>query len=369
MHGRVAVAKTVSFGVVLGCMLSVAVFAVPVLAQQKPSAVPPAPEKAVPATGTPAVVVMDVKYVAGKLSVKAELADLSQLLKKISELSGIPVEVGPGVAGKVTVSFTDLALEEGINRILETAGEKNLATEYTKKPGQKKDEYKIEKIVVVRKGAPSPVAPALDEKAAQRAMEIMAKRDQEYREFFEKMDKQGNKIARAVSAYRDPKASRSGKAKLRTYLRQTSVHDPADIMVLKAALRDPEIKGEIISDIQMALLHAFQEKRDGSDKEFILELLERRDNSVGWLYYSMLNMWDDRYVPYLMEGAREGMLTDIEILGRAKVKQAVPLLEELWRTSENAAVRREVWGALLQITGKEYKREENPPGANMGEKR
>lgn len=104
----------------------------------------PAPEGAksaqTPATGAPSATVPEMKYEAGKLSLKADKVDLVALLKKISLAVGVPIEVGPGVSTTVTVEFVGLNLEEGINRILAAAGEKNLVTEYTKKTGQKKDE-------------------------------------------------------------------------------------------------------------------------------------------------------------------------------------------------------------------------------------
>jgi hypothetical protein len=195
----------------------------------------------------------------------------------------------------------------------------------------------------------------MDEKATQAAMEALRKRDEEYRAFFEEMDKKGNKVARAIQEYRDPKTSERKRIKLRTYLRQGTFDDPADKKLLMASLRDPQIKGEITSDLQMALLHSVQARPEPSDKEYILGLLEMRENNIGWLYYTMLDVWDDRYVPYLLERARSGMPTAIEILGRAHVKEAVPLLEHLLKNSPEKIVRDKAWIALSHITGKEYR--------------
>jgi len=348
MHKRVAGAKTAVSGVALGCLLSVAVFAASTFAQDKPATVVPAPEKSVPAIGGPAVGVMNVKYAAGKFSVKAEKADLPQLLKKISEASGIPVEVGSGVTGTITISFVDLPLEAGINRILETAGEKNLATEYAKKPGSKNDEYKIEKITVVKKADPK-----LEKEREAAINAAMQRREQEYRELFAKMDKGRNKIARALKEYTDPRTSDDEKRKLRTYLRQTSVDDMEDKKLLKGASLDPKYS-PLLSDIQMALLHAIQDHPEESDKEFLLDLL-RKKIPPGWLMYAMLKVWDDKYVPFLIDYARRGSDLSIEILGAQKVKEAVPVLEVVLNDeSINRTVRGTALDSLWLITGKRY---------------
>jgi hypothetical protein len=43
---------------------------------------------------------------------------------------GIAVEVGPGVEGSVTTTFTDEPLEKAIERMLEAAGAKNFAAQF-----------------------------------------------------------------------------------------------------------------------------------------------------------------------------------------------------------------------------------------------
>jgi hypothetical protein len=214
-----------------------------------------------------------------------------------------------------------------------------------------------------------PVAPAHsdDRKAAATQAQLdsetdvaILKREQEYRTFFEAMDKKHNKIARALKEYADPKTSDAKKIKLQTYLRQTSVDRPEERKLLKGALNDFRIQGEIISDIQMALMHAIQDHPEDSDKEYILELLEKKEGNIGWLYYTMLKIWDARYVPYLMDLAKNGRPSAIEILGRAKVKEAVPLLENLLNDHQSENVRAEAIMALRQITGNEYKWQESP---------
>jgi len=288
---------------------------------------------------------MDVKYAKGLLSVKAEKADLVELLKRIAKAAGLTLDVGSGVSGNVTVSFAGMKLEAGIARVLESAGEKNLATEYTKKPGAKKDEFTIEKISVVKKASPQ-------EEAA--ARERMMQEEREYREFADAMNKAGNKIARALKQYQDPGASKNTKVNLLTYLRTTGVTDPNDKKVLKGALLDPQYQQEIVAAIQMALLHAIQRNPEESDKEYLLHVLQRDDNRVGWLYYALLNAWDERYVPLLMEQAeKKRSLSSIEILGRRKITAAIPIMEDILRTSKMYSPEMTAaLNAMTHLTGK-----------------
>jgi hypothetical protein len=66
-----------------------------------PPAKPGAPSSVVPASPTGTI---DVKFekTQGLLSVKAEKADLVTLLKKVSEATGVVIEVGSGVWGTVS---------------------------------------------------------------------------------------------------------------------------------------------------------------------------------------------------------------------------------------------------------------------------
>ena len=181
------------------------------------------------------------------------------------------------------------------------------------------------------------------------------KRDQEYRELFAKMDKKRNKIARALKEYAEPDTSVEKKIKLRTFLRQTSIDDPEDKLLLKGAILDPQYRGELRNDMQLALLHAIQDRPEEVDKEYILEVLQRKDVAAGWLMYAMLKMWDRRYIPYLLAGviAEHRSCTDIEILGRMKVKEAIPFLE-VALNDKNGEVRKAAYYALKNITGKKY---------------
>jgi hypothetical protein len=286
-----------------------------------------------------------VKYSKGLMSVSVKDADIGQLFKVIGEKTGIQVNLDPAIGGKVSAEFNDLSLEAGLQRILAAIGEKNLAVEYLRTSGEKTDSFKAERISILRNAA-------IKEPSEAEILAAVKKRDLEYRELFEKMDKEKNKIVRALKEYVDPKTDADKKNKLRTYLRQTSIHEPEDKKLLMSASLDPQYS-DLRSELDMALMHAIQDHPEESDKEYILSRW-REKRPQGWLLYAMLKVWDPRYVPYLLRAvSRSGDIYCIEILGRAKVKEAVPDLELALR-HKNADTRREAYYALLSITGKKY---------------
>jgi len=302
---------------------------------------------------------LEVTYKERMLSVTAEKAEITVLLKKVAEAAGLPIEIGAGVTGTVSVTFIGLSIEEGISKILSAYGEKNLSVEYARKPGAPKDAFVIEKIQILRGSNAAVTQLSAEERRAARE-----KREKEYREFFDMMDRDRNKIARAIKEYQDPDTSERKRIKLRSFLRGTSIDKLEDKKLIKGALLDPKVTGALISDLQMALMHAIQDHPEESDKDFILELLQRDDNRVGWLYYAMVNAWDPRYIPYLMQGARQGSSSDIEILGAMQVKEALPLLEDiiLKKIETNGPARNQARMSWRQMTGKDFllKKETKP---------
>ncbi len=289
-----------------------------------------------------------VKWEKDLLSVSAQQADIREVLTIIGNLTKVPVSVDRSVTGTVTDEFRDLPLDKGLERLLFRAGEKNLMVEFVRHPGGGANAFAIEKITVLKKAAPA--GPTDAERSA-----AMAAREKEFRDYFEAIDEGKGKIARALKRCQDPTLSPKEKSKLRTYLRQTSVDDPEDKKLLKSALLDDRLRGEIVSDIQMALMHAMQSHQEESDKDFMVELLQRRDNRVGWLYYAMLNVWDKRYVPYLIEDIIEEprSRSAIEILGRMDVSEAVPFIKNALKDS-NYDIRKEAFFALRLLTGQDY---------------
>jgi hypothetical protein len=343
----------------LASLLMLSSFGLGNAADVKPPIPPPAKPAAPMATSAPAPTgTIDVKFdkEKGLLSVKAEKADLVTLLKKVGEVMAIPVEVGAGVSGTVTLNWQDKP-EKEIDKILTAAGEKNFLTEYSRKPGAKRDEFSIEKIVVLKKADP---------KAEAAASEAIRKRDEEYRKFFAEMDKDGNKIARAIKEFQDPDTSERERAKLRKYLELANIDKPEDKKVLKAAILDRKYQGEIVGPIQMALMHGIQKHPEEDDKELILDVLKMRENRVGWLYDAMPVVWDERYVPFLLEDARKPHdVTSIRILGAMKVKSALPIIEEAILSSKKGSSRRSVaFDAYLQMTGQKFQFKDDTGNGN-----
>jgi hypothetical protein len=183
----------------------------------------------------------------------------------------------------------------------------------------------------------------------------VAERDRAYREFFEEMDRKRNKIARAIKEFVDPKTSESRRDRIRTYIRQASISNPEDKETLKAAVFDPRFE-MLLGDIELALLHAIQERPEPKDKDFLVDMLNR-NIMPGWLVYAMVKpeIWDERFVPWLLKMSSEPPRSyeTIEILGRMKVKQAVPVLEEALKDPQKP-VRRNAAIALERITGTLY---------------
>jgi hypothetical protein len=182
-----------------------------------------------------------------------------------------------------------------------------------------------------------------------------AERDRAYREFFEEMDRKKNKIARAINEYIDPTTSESRRDRIRTYIRQASTSNAEDKETLKAAVFDPRFE-MLLGDIELALLHAIQDRPEPKDKDFLVDMLDR-NIMPGWLVYAMVKpeIWDERYVPWLLKMSSEPPRSSetIEILGRMQVKKAVPVLEEALKDPEES-VRRKAAIALRNITGKLY---------------
>ena len=83
------------------------------------------------------------------LDVRAEQAEIGDILRVAARQAGIGIVVEQGVSGRVTISFSGLTIEEGIQRIAEEAGFGDLAMEYARVPGVDGSAiYRIEKCSV-----------------------------------------------------------------------------------------------------------------------------------------------------------------------------------------------------------------------------
>jgi hypothetical protein len=57
----------------------------------------------------------------GRLSVNLWEGDIREVLVQIQQQSGIPISVSPGPEPKVSAQFTDVALDQGLRRLLQLA--------------------------------------------------------------------------------------------------------------------------------------------------------------------------------------------------------------------------------------------------------
>lgn len=267
-----------------------------------------------------------------RLGVEAATADFRELLGQIAERSGIAVEVGVGITKKVSVSFSGLPLEQGINVIVDAAGEGNFAAEYTKRPDAAAGTFKLEKIVVIRQGPSAVPATA----AGGGAPAVSERND-------------AGTIGDLLREYADPKTTRDEKLKLRRSIRR-SARTPEEKAQLKRAVLDPRNRGEVAEDLQTALAQSMKEHPEGSDKAFVLELL-RRESSSGPLVRAMVRGGDPTYVNYLLSAARAEDLKAIELIGNLRIAQAAPVLEHLVAAPGNVSPARRAAATALRRLG------------------
>jgi HEAT repeat protein len=67
---------------------------------------------------SPSSASLSITVTDGKLNLKSGGASLSQVLEAIAAHSGIPIHIHDRAQERITLSFTDLALDEGLQRIL-----------------------------------------------------------------------------------------------------------------------------------------------------------------------------------------------------------------------------------------------------------
>lgn len=266
---------------------------------------------------------------SGMLTVAVTDADLGELLGKIAEKSAVTIGVGAGVTKKVSVSFSGLPLEQGVNAILSAVGEGNLAAEYTKQPGSAAGSFRLEKIVVLRKGSADTPATAKSGGGVP--------------------EKDAGALDRLLRQYGDPKTTRDEKLTLRRSIRRAA-KTPEEKAQLKRAVLDPRNRGAIAEELQIALVQSMMSHPENSDKAYVLDLL-RRESSPGTLVRAMVGSGDPTYVNYLMSAARERDLHAIGVIGSLRVKQAVPVLQQLAAAPDNGSPARQAAATALRRMG------------------
>jgi type II secretory pathway component GspD/PulD (secretin) len=92
----------------------------------------------------------------GRLSVNHWEADIREVLVQIQQQSGIPISVSPGPEHKVSAQFTDVALDQGLRRLLQLASQ-SYAMHYASGPT---GEVILQEVQVFRKAPAGDQSPA-----------------------------------------------------------------------------------------------------------------------------------------------------------------------------------------------------------------
>lgn len=298
---------------------------------------------------------LDVQYENGKLLVFARGKTVKEVFAEIAKVAKIEIIVDEETGKeKTSLMFKDKSLKEGIESILNLIGLRNLAISYKEvtnedKKTQDTAAYEIAK-VEIRKRTREEMKKVEAEEEKTRQEEYQ-KKEKWYKNLFKDMGKKG-KLEGMLKDYAEGKEVDG----INTYLRQATIK-PEEKPLLKKALWEPKYE-ELRGAIAMGLIHAIGDNPEESDKEFLLELLNKR--KIDFLMYSMKFIWDDRFIPGLTDIVRDTTRAEItrstaaEILGVRKVKEAVPALEEalaqMWG-GENITY---VHHALTEITGMTY---------------
>lgn len=300
-----------------------------------------------------------IEYKDGKLNLFTRSKTVGEIFKEIEKKAKIEITVDEGTAQKkASIFILDKTLKEGIEAVLNSIGQRDLAISYkevAKSPGhQVTSQYGINK-VEIRKRSKAEME-KIEETEQKEADEWARQRDKEYRELFERMAKEKNKVAKALSDFANPKATQKQKTQVMTYLRQATI-ESKDKPLLKMALADSKY-AKLQEAIEMGYIHAVGDKPEESDKEFLLGLFKARKNL--FLMYALKFTWDERFIAVLTDVVRDKNVAPIgrslaaEILGFRNVKEAVPVLEEalaqMWG-KENITY---VHHALTEITGMTY---------------
>lgn len=318
-----------------------------------------------------------IEYKDGKLNLFTRSKTVGEIFKEIEKKAKIEINVDEETAQKkVSIFVSDKTLKEGIEAVLNTIGQRDLAISYrevselaservsqlgtdtsqTRKPANPQTSqptYEISK-VEIRKRTKAEMK-KIEEAEQKEADEWARQRDKEYHELFARMEKEKNKVAKALSDFSNPKASQKQKTQVMTYLRQATI-EPKDKPLLREAYRDLKF-ADLKGAIAMGLIHAIADNPEESDKEFLLELFKTKEMG-GMLMYSMKFIWDDRFIPELIKVVKDTTeysgerSTAAEILGVRKVKEAVPALEEAFLEMEDVT---SIHSALFNITGLYYR--------------
>lgn len=189
--------------------------------------------------------------------------------------------------------------------------------------------------------------------------------------FKELWDKQGVKSI-SYSAYgksvlkevaqkmQDPTVSEEEKRKILWKAKPALFNgkDPAEKRLIKDILLNHPSR-ELKIEVGVAMVHAVINNYEESDKDFVVQWAKKEKSLAVWdAPHVMDKIWDKRFVPVLLEmmQSKEDWMPKgniAEILGRHKVKEAVPYLEEALE-DKDSSVRSSALMGLRNILGKNY---------------
>lgn len=272
---------------------------------------------------------VDVSYAHGKLTLNLHMADLSEVTKRIGQLAGLTVAFDDGVNEKVSLSFKDLTIEDGVSRMVRGEGSgivfgygvngdlRHIAIS-RRAVGQTEKILKIRKISNFFRNDNMPDTLSMED-TAKLARDLQ---DQERKRSW-------GRLAGRLIDVRHPQA--------KPYLKQLMNHTE--------------------DYIRWESTEAFCRLVDVEDADFILELATSNDWSkrAASALIAMLLIDDNRQIPLLLsmlndskQSVRAGAA---KALGAKKIDAAIPYLRKMLTDEE---LKYQAAESLQAITGEEH---------------
>jgi len=136
-----------------------------------------------------------------------------------------------------------------------------------------------------------------------------------------------------------------------------SGRDPEEKRLLKDILRNHPDK-EFRYEAAIAMVHAAINNPESEDKKFIMDWVKSENgDAVVWAPSIMDKLWGSEFILPLIDLLRKSAYSTArsgaaEILGRHKIKESLPYLEECIENDKDDSVRGECRDAYWQIAGK-----------------
>jgi hypothetical protein len=279
---------------------------------------------------------IEIAYADGKLSADLKDAEIKDVLKEIGRAVKAKIEIGDGIAGKVTASFQHLSLEDGLAALISGEGTA-IVVGYDKKgsvtliQASKKAGTPPAQVVKVRKVrdyfSPADIASSMDLDEVKELMGIL--RNPNKKDGWVRAAKQIINIKR-------PEA--------KPYLKELIHHE------------DDFVRDQAMNEYAMLV--------DVEDADFILEMAKDKswETRGAAAYISMTLVDDPRQVPVLIEMLNDEKVSvrdaAIRALGFKRSREAVPALEQLLRDllakDQDGHTRATAAETLYSITGNKY---------------